>query len=232
MAPGSDDRRAARIVTVSAPYGAAGSVVAPRLAEVLGLPFADRLVPATDADPPAPGGEHADEEERRQVAEAGVVARLAYLTGLPMAFPPPGDLADPVRERVERDLDRLVAAGGAVVLGRAGAVVLAGRPGAFHVRLHGPKARRVARGMEIERIDEATARARLAATDRARARYAQQLYGRDLADPGLYHLSLDTTVLALDDAVRVVATAAAAFWGRSAPPPPPAPGGPPAGERA
>ena len=211
----SGDRPDVGLVTVSAPYGAAGSVIAPRLARTLGLPFADRLIPAADV-PAGPGSEHLTEEERRQVAEASLVARLAYLTGLPMAFPPPGDLADPVRDRVEKSIDQLVRSGGAVVLGRAGAIVLAGHPNAFHVRLYGPKGRRLARATEIERIDEATARARLTEADRARTRYVQQLYGRDPADPSLYHLLLDTTVLPIDASVRVVAEAAAAFWDRAA----------------
>ena len=34
------------LVTVSATYGAGGSVIAPRLADALGLPFLDRLISA------------------------------------------------------------------------------------------------------------------------------------------------------------------------------------------
>src|ERR1700744_5816716 len=34
------------LVTISATYGAGGSVIAPRLAEALGLPFVDRLISA------------------------------------------------------------------------------------------------------------------------------------------------------------------------------------------
>jgi cytidylate kinase len=133
--------------------------------------------------------------------------------GLPV--PAPEDLADPVREQVEQSIDRLVEAGGAVILGRAAAIVLAGDPRAFHVRLDGPKERRIARAMAIEGIDEAAARARLDDTDRARTRYVDRLYGLDPADARLYHLLLDSTVLEADDAVRVVVTAATAFWERA-----------------
>lgn len=43
------DVLAARFITVSATYGAGGSVVAPLLARRVGLPFADRLIAARNA---------------------------------------------------------------------------------------------------------------------------------------------------------------------------------------
>jgi hypothetical protein len=38
------------------------------------------------------------------------------------------------------------------------------------------------------------------------------LYGRDAADPSLYHLTLDSTLLSIDTCVETLAAAAAAFW--------------------
>jgi cytidylate kinase len=208
---------AVRVVTISATYGAGGSVIAPRLADRLGLPFADRLIPARDAPASTPGAEGVTDEERRQTSRTRFLARLALLTGgLGLPVPHPDDLTNPVRTRVEQSIRELVDAGGAVILGRAGAVVLAGHSRAFHVRLDGPMARRVARAKAIEQIDEDTARARLDETDRARARYMDQIYGQDAADGRLYHLVLDSTCLATDDCVRVVAAAAEAFWERAA----------------
>lgn len=201
------------VVTLSATYGAGGSVIGPRLADALGVPFADRLIPARDAPAPGPGAERITDEERQQSSRSRFLARLALLTGgLGLPVPHPDDLTDPVRERVERSIHELVTAGGAVVLGRAAAVVLAGEPRAFHIRLDGPKSRRVTRAMAIEGIDEATACARLDETDRARARYVDRLYGRDPTDARLYHLLLDTTAFETDDCVRLLATATQAFW--------------------
>ena len=207
-----------RVVTVSATYGAGGSVVAPRLAQLLGLPFADRLIPAIDAAIAEPGRERVTEEERRQTSTGRFLARLAHMTGgLGLPVPTAQDMADPIRQRVEESIATLVAGGGAVILGRAGAVVLADHERAFHVRLDGPYERRVARAMSIEGTDTDTARARLEETDRARSRYVERLYGCDPADPALYHLILDATVLATDDCVELIARAAAAFWGRTTP---------------
>ena len=109
----------------------------------------------------------------------------------------------------------LVEQGSAVLLGRAGAVVLADHPGVFHVRLDGPEHRRIERASSGEAIDEATARDRWHETDSARARYLHRLYGRDPADPSLYHLVIDATVLPVEDLRGDVALAAQAFWRQS-----------------
>src|SRR6185295_5712375 len=102
--------------------------------------------------------------------------------------PSASDLRDQLRDRVAVSILDLVERGSAVLLGRAGAVVLADHPGVFHVRLDGPEHRRIERASRGEAIDRATARDRLHETDSARSRYVQRLYGRDPADPSLYHL--------------------------------------------
>ena len=68
---------AARLVTVSATYGAGGSIVAPLLAKKLGVPFADRLTtPRQLPELPQFASERATEDE---LAEA---PRSTYLRGL------------------------------------------------------------------------------------------------------------------------------------------------------
>ena len=65
----------------------------------------------------------------------------------------------PSAKRTEEGLRPLAAGAPAVLLGRAGAVVLASRPRAFHVRLDGPVERRVAWAASHEQLDlEATKR--------------------------------------------------------------------------
>jgi cytidylate kinase len=201
-----------RVVTVSATYGAGGSIVAPRVAERLGLPFLDRLIPVGSAS----GSEEGlNDEERAKTPLSrlvGHLVRLPSVLGTPV--PEAGDIPDrdELRREVEQSVTDVVTGRGGVILGRAAAIVLAGHPGAFHVRLDGPEDRRVARALAIEKIGEATARRRQAETDRARARYVQRLYDRDPADPQHYHLVVDSTVLPLEITVELVTTAATAFW--------------------
>jgi cytidylate kinase len=204
-----------RVVTISATYGAGGSVIGPAVAGRLGLPFLDRLIAATEVAPSRQVlEERLSQEEEEAEAAGGFLADLAQIGG-GLGVPVPGSIdLNPrrsLRQQAEATIARVVAGDGGVILGRAAVVVLAGHPDAFHVRLDGPAARRIHRAMEMESIDERTAKARQAQTDRSRARYVNRLYGRDAADSALYHLMIDTTCMALDSAVELIVLGAGAF---------------------
>ena len=207
------DVLAARFITVSATYGAGGSVVAPLLARRVGLPFADRLIEARDA-PATRSEEGVTKEELDEQPRRSFFARLAQVnTGLNLPAPrDPNDLRDHVRDRVAASITALAADGGAVILGRASQIVLANHPRTFHIRLDGPPERRAERGALWEGIDLETARARMKETDEARARYTRRLYQHDPTDPSLYHLVVDPTVLDLEVSVEMLARAAESFW--------------------
>jgi cytidylate kinase len=205
------------VVTVSATYGAGGSVIAPQLAAKLGIPFVDRLISTDIAHQLATADEGLTEEER---THAPTNRFLLYMARLPtvLATPIPEmediDTEQRVRRQAETAIDQVANTSGGVLLGRAGAIVLAGHPRAFHIRLDGPVERRLQRAMMIEHNDEKTARDRLNETDRARHLYVKRLYGRDPADPLLYHLAVDPTVLPQATVVDLCARAARAYWDR------------------
>jgi len=207
------------VLTVSATYGAAGSVVAPRLADELGLPFLDRTVSSTTAMAAGAPSESPSEEERAESPPSRWLASLAQLAvsvpGVPTADLGVMGSIGALRAEASDEVFAAAASGGAVILGRAAAIVLGEHRAAFHVRLDGPMEARVARAAEIERISAGEARRRCEATDRMRALYVKRLYGRDAADPRLYHLAIDTTVLPLDVVVALIRDAAEAFWRRS-----------------
>jgi cytidylate kinase len=111
------------------------------------------------------------------------------------------------RRETERAI-REAAAEGAVVLGRAGQLVLREEPGALHVRLDGPPERRLRQAMVLEGVDEETAKRHLRETDRARQAYVRHFYDADPRDCRLYHLMLDSTQLPLETCVELIAHAA------------------------
>jgi cytidylate kinase len=202
-----------RLVTISATYGAGGPVVAPLLARRLGLPFADRL-PSPGSGPARASEEQITDDEadatpRHPVLEGFALLATAWNIPVPRQVE---DLPERLRAANEATLRDLIDRGGAVVLGRAAAIALGRDPAAFHVRLDGPPDRRARRGSSWEGIDLDTARSRLEAADGARSQYVQRLYGRDPADPSLYHLVLDTTVLAVDTVLDLITTAAGVAW--------------------
>ena len=201
-----------RLLTVSATYGAGGSVIAPLLARRLGLPFVDRLSRPQELQDE--GSERASAEELAEAPRSSFLESLALLSAewnIPTQRDPE-DLPGRVRQENDNALRRLLDGAGAVVLGRAAAAALGRGPGLFHVRLDGPVDRRAARGAAWEGVDLDTARRRLDETDVTRSRYVRKLYRRDPDDASLYHLVLDATVLSTDDCVSVIAAAAGASW--------------------
>jgi cytidylate kinase len=203
---------AVRLITVSASYGAGGSVVAPALAERLGLPFLQRVT-TSEGHPAKPGP--CDEQLTEEEVKATPVHRL--LASFTEAMPAGPTVSPPsthhqdrhLRGHGEAGIQRLLATGGGVILGRAAAVVL-GKDRGFHVRLDGPPARRVAQGAVVEGISEEQARTRLRAADKARTAYVRRLYRCDPDNPSLYHLVIDSTAMPLDTVTDLILVAARA----------------------
>jgi cytidylate kinase len=201
-----------RLVTVSASYGAGGSVVAPALAERLGVPFVQRATTSTGGlGEPVPCVERLVPQE----ADITPVPRLlasfihAMPTG-PTQSPPARQVDEDLRRHCEDDINRLAAAGAGVILGRGAAVVL-GRDRGFHVRLDGPPALRVAAGAVIEKVGPQEARRHMDAADRARTAYVRRLYRADPGDPRHYHLLIDSTAIPLDAVVEMILLALSSF---------------------
>ena len=199
-----------RLITVSASYGAGGSVVAPALAERLGLPFLQRVT--TSEGHPAPPGPCDEKMTHDEITPVHRI--LAHFTQAIPAGPtqsPPSTHHQDVhlRGHGEAGIHRLLATGGGVILGRAAAVVL-GKDHGYHVRLDGPADRRAAQGAKIEGISPAQALTHLRAADKARGAYVRRLYRTDPADASLYHLVIDSTTVPLDTVIELILTGARA----------------------
>jgi cytidylate kinase len=203
----------ARVVTISASFGAGGTVVGPQVADRLGLPFLERIL-SPALVPGSSRGDAADERPERLISR--IVDALAGMPLVLGASTP--ELAEELNEEeqvrgdVEAGIRALAQTTGGVVLGRAGMVVLRGWRQAFHVRLDGPPDRRVRQAMRISGIDETEARRRCHETDRARRTYVKQFYDDDLDDLALYHLVIDSTAIPLDACTETILVAAHAFW--------------------
>ena len=200
------------LITVSASYGAGGSVVAPALAKRLGVPFLQRVT-TSEGHPAEPGpcDERLTDEEIRATPMHRLLASFteAMPVGSTQSPLPIHHHDQRLRGHGEAGIQRLLAGGRGVILGRAAAVVL-GKDRGFHVRLDGPADRRVSRGAEIEGISVAEARVRLRAADKARTAYVRRLYRTDPADPSLYHLVIDSTAVPVDTVIELILVAARA----------------------
>ena len=208
---------AVRLITVSASYGAGGSVVTPALAKRLGLPFLQRVTTSEGhIAEPGPCDEQLTAEEVKATPVHRLLAHFtqAMPTGPTQSPPSTHHQDEHLRGHGEAGIHRLLAAaGGGVILGRAAAVVL-GKDRGFHVRLDGPADRRVAQGAVVEGISQEEARQRLRAADKARTAYVRRLYRCDPADPALYHLVIDSTAIPLDTVTELIVITARAHEAR------------------
>jgi hypothetical protein len=199
------------VVTVSAPYGAGGAEIAPAVAQRLGLPFHDRAIPAQVAG--RLGVPVAEAEANDDTVVGGLWRLVASLGTMPDPVGgvlPTSALPDAraYRQQTERVLAEIADSGGGVVLGRAAAMVLGERPDALHVRLDGPRDRRLAAAVARSGRSEDDVRREMEAADRAREAYVRHFYRCDPAGPRHYHLVIDSTALPIETVVDLVVTAA------------------------
>ena len=202
-------------VTISAAYGAGGSIIAPEVARQLGLPLIDRAISS-----------HVAAQLQVSVREAeGAIIRRPFVDrffsvlsplaggvlgagtdGTPHDVTPPPDEAAFFRAQAEAIM-REALASGAVILGRAGGAAFSKEPGVLRVRLFGPPEARIAQAARIENVDTVTARQRLPQVDRARAQYVRRLYCVSIDDPELYQLQIDSTAMPLHACADLIAAA-------------------------
>ncbi len=203
-------------ITISASYGARGERIAQAVAARLGLTFLDRAIPLGVAQQLHLSEESAESVDERvptrgerfvtALAAAGSVSTAPGVSPLPIQDP------DVFRAATESILTSVADTTGAVILGRAGMVVLGGRDDVLCVRLDGPVEARVAQAV-ADGADAATARDAQRDVDGARNQYATFFYRQRQDDPRLYHLTIDTTALPVDSCVDIIVRAAAARIG-------------------
>ncbi|GAA4747335.1 hypothetical protein GCM10023328_31990 [Modestobacter marinus] len=201
------------VVTFSASFGAGGAEIAPAVAERLGLPFHDRVIPAQVAG--RLGVPVAEAEANDETITRGLWRLVSSLGTMPDPVGgvlPTGSLPDEraYRQQTEWVLTEIAAGPGGVVLGRAGAMVLRDRPDVLHVRLDGPAERRLAAAVEHLHLPVEEVRREQEAADAARTAYVRHFYRCDPAEARHYHLVVDSTALPHDTVVDLVVTAARA----------------------
>lgn len=218
------------VVTISATFGSGGSVVGPAVAERLGVPFLDRAIPGEVAQ--TIGCTLEDVLEHDDRAPTGLERLLASAARLPSVTMGSVDTTfigatdgegrllydQEFVDQTERVIGNVASSGG-VVLGRGAALVLADHERALHVRLDGPKERRLSRAVAMREDARkealpwgapqgaewhAPTMRELEDNDRARTAYVRRFYRVDAASPLFYHLVLDSTAIAVESCVDIV----------------------------
>jgi cytidylate kinase len=134
------------------------------------------------------------EEEDRLLDHAGIVEEM-------FAFHPS---VQSLIHKTSRTILKLAGLGRVVIVGRAANLVTRDLPGGYHFRLVGSPDRRIEYLMECFDLSRDAARERMEREDRARRRYVKRYFGRDVEDPLLYHLVIDTDRIPREEAATTI----------------------------
>jgi CMP/dCMP kinase len=97
--------------------------------------------------------------------------------------------------------------GSVVIVGRGGQAILHGRPGVLHVRIEAPLESRIRRLREAVGFTPYAAKQEILARDQTTAAYLKRFYGVDWSDSTLYHLIINTDLLGISAAARLIVSA-------------------------
>ena len=202
-----------RLIALSAAYGAGGRFIGIAVASRLEVPFVDRAITRSVAgrlDVTLDEALAHEEPPSRTLLEWLLASFASADAGTPVTLPADGATVEDFHAALAEAVREQAAAGEGVILGRGGVAALREDPRALRVRLSGPVPGRLARAMAVTDVDEATARRTLRRLDRTQAAYLQQFHGVDIDDPGLYHLTIDSTAMPLEACVDLIERAATA----------------------
>lgn len=121
------------------------------------------------------------------------------------------DAAQIVRHTVET-IWQLAESGYVILVGRGANVITAGLKSVFHLRLVGSLENRIKRVEEAYDFDRPAAVKYIKSQDEAKKLYLQEYFGRDIEDPQLYHLIINTDDFSSDAVARLISDAACAWF--------------------
>ena len=176
------------VIAIGRQYGSGGRVIGQKLAQRLGYEFYDDAIVQMAA-----GTTGYTPQFVRQREENMTNSFLYDLVNQMYAYAPEEESPkDSVFLAEKKAIEEIAAKGRCVIVGRCADYLLRDDPHCLRVWLHADKARRVKRIMELEQLDEAAAKTRIAQEDRRRATNYQYYTRRVWGLGKNYHMTLDT----------------------------------------
>jgi cytidylate kinase len=112
------------------------------------------------------------------------------------------------RKALKQVMEEYYLEGNVVILGRAGQIILRGKPGVLHVRVVAPDSLRAERLSVRHKISLEKAIAQVEASDKNRRKFLKRFFKINWDDPNLYDLLLNTTDLNATQCARLIVQAA------------------------
>lgn len=199
-----------RAVTISRQTGSGAHEVAVRLAETLQAHAHDAAPPWTVVD---------RDLVEKVLQEHHLPARLARF----MREDRISEISDTMDElfglhpsswtlvhKTAETILHLVELGNVIIIGRGGHLVTFRRTDVLHIRLVASLERRIKYVQEQEHLSESAARRLIMNEDLGRKRFLKKYFNRDIDDPLLYHLVLNTDLLSFEQTAESIAQAVVA----------------------
>jgi len=115
--------------------------------------------------------------------------------------PPSASLVDKMAETILR----LAELGNVILIGRGAHIVTSRLNYVFHVRLVGSLEKRAEHIQKTQRLDRKAALSFIHHEDMGRRRYLSKYYGKDIDDPLLYHMAINTDLIGHAQAAKIIA---------------------------
>ncbi len=187
------------IVTFFEEYGSGAERVAPRVAERLGVPYVTQRFSSDEIE----AAETRDDPDDTLLGRIFAAFSPPIVADAAIAWSMDAMADDATVTENTASVHAAVKDGG-VILGRSATQILAGVPGALHVKLIGPVEDRVARAAAEAGIDLDRARRRQQREDRVRVDMSKRFYRWDPSDDAPFDLVVNTGQFDLDQAVEVI----------------------------
>jgi len=199
------------IVTIGNEFGAGGTGVGRRSAELLGFDLVDDQLPVVVARRLQISAEdvEAAEDTRRSMGER-VLAALERATPELAQPSVAAELGERYLAEVRNAVLEYAARGRVVILGRGAGAILGRRPDVLRVFLYAPRAWRVAHVARAYGVEEGGASEEVDRIDAARRAHLRDVFGCNFGDPHIYDLCLDSSELGVDGSAVLIAAAARA----------------------
>ena len=197
-------------ITISRQMGTGGSYIGQVLATHLGFKYVDREVLQLAAQEFGCDDEAvASRAERISTFWERVLGGLTFGTPDSTYNPPPiRTFSDKqLFEKQTEILRRIASKHDCVVIGWAGVYVLPRHPAMFSIYCHAPLKFRIKRVMEVYKdLDLKRVGTLIRESDEMRERYFAEMTNHEWTCANNYHLSIDTSLLPLDDIAQTIIT--------------------------
>jgi cytidylate kinase len=200
-------QRTRRAITISRQAGSGAHAVAPLLAEALQKDNQDPKCPWTVFDRNLVEKVLQDHNLPKRLGRFMPEDRVSVLTDIMddlFGLHPP---AEELVRQVSDTILHLAELGNVILIGRGAHVITSPMGHVFHVRLIGSLARRIEHVMETRQVNRTLATQMIDREDGGRRRYLKTYFDRDIDDPLLYHLIINTDAMNYDAVARLIANA-------------------------